>query len=94
MTATTTQTVQPDIQYAPNREKYENRSKLRLQGEELAKSLPPGFPSKLTGDLVWEGSDVAGRYDWVYALNSEELEEVEAALNHFKCASTIRKVLT
>ncbi|CAK3972351.1 Taurine hydroxylase SAT17 [Lecanosticta acicola] len=75
---------QPDIDYAPNLDKYLARVQQRQQSEDLEKSLPDGFPSRLHSDLVWTGEDIAEKYDWTYVLNDAELQEIEAALKHFK----------
>ena len=77
---------QPDISYAPNLEKYQARTASRLAEGNLPKTLPEGFPSKLQGDLVWEGETLAETYDWTYVLSEEQLDEIEAALRHFKGA--------
>ena len=78
---------QPDIDYAPNVEKYQARVKRRTEGERLNSSLPAGFPSRLDSPLVWDGADIATKYNWVYELNEDEVAEIEAALAHFKCLS-------
>ncbi|KAI8935842.1 hypothetical protein NX059_007359 [Plenodomus lindquistii] len=75
---------QPDIDYAPDYDKYLARTKRRLESEELNKTLPPGFPEKLESDLVWDKTDIASRFDWTYSLTKDDLEEVESALQHFK----------
>ncbi|KAL3493899.1 hypothetical protein BJX62DRAFT_248704 [Aspergillus germanicus] len=75
---------QPDIQYLPDPIKYAARTKRRLATEDLPKSLPEGFPTKLDSDLVWDGNNLAESYDWNYHLSDKDLEEVEAALVHFK----------
>ena len=76
---------QPDIQYAPDFEKYQARGKLRLQSETLPKTVPDGFPEKLSGDMVWDGKDLKDRYNWTYELSDAEIEEIEGGLAHFKC---------
>lgn len=86
MSTTTVQAVskQPDIQYAPDFEKYQARTKLRLQSQDLPTTLPDGFPSQLTGGLVWEGKTLKDKYNWTYELNSTEVQEIEEGLAHFK----------
>jgi hypothetical protein len=80
---------QPDIEYAPNYDKWRARTQRRLQTEKgLTKvGLPDGFPKKLISELVWEGDELqkTGRYDWTYELSEPELEEIEDALKHFSC---------
>jgi hypothetical protein len=75
----------PDIAYTPDWEKYQARTKKRLATENLAQTLPAGFPSKLKSDFVWDGESIKGKYDWVYELNANDITEVEDALQYFKC---------
>lgn len=75
---------QPDIDYTPDHEKYLARVKRRLATEKLDDSLPPVFPMKLDSDLVWDNTDIHSRFDWVYKLTASDLDEIEAALQHFK----------
>jgi hypothetical protein len=79
---------QPDIEYIPNYEKYLARVKRRIENEALQKTLPSGFPKRLDGDLVWDGRDIAEKYDWVYELSTNEIEEIEQGLKHFKGLSS------
>jgi hypothetical protein len=76
---------QPDIDYTPNLDKYHARVKRRQETENLEKSLPDGFPRQLQSKLVWNGADIKSRYNWTYELNTQEIEEIEEALAHFKC---------
>jgi len=78
---------QPDIDYAPDLDKYLARVARRKATEELTSQLPDGFPQELKSDLVWDGSYIADKYNFVYELNAEELQEIEDALKHFKCES-------
>jgi len=75
---------QPDIEYTPDHDKYLARVKFRHENEKLDKTLPPGFPSKLDSELVWDGNDLAERYDWNYQLTLDDITEIESALRHFK----------
>ncbi|PKX92401.1 TauD/TfdA family dioxygenase [Aspergillus novofumigatus IBT 16806] len=75
---------QPDIQYHPDYEKYLARGQRRKATEDLPKSLPPGFPEKLSSPLVWEGKEIEKQDDWIYKLNDAQREEIHAALNSFK----------
>lgn len=93
MSSVQTDTVarQPDISYTPVFVKYQTRRSIRLAREELAsESLPPGFPEQLESSLVWEGRDLAEKYDWTYKLSTAEAEEIEKALKHYKCRHTAR----
>ncbi|KAL4796862.1 hypothetical protein BDV19DRAFT_397977 [Aspergillus venezuelensis] len=75
---------QPDIDYAPNYEKWQARAAQRLAEGGLETKVPEGFPEQLEGDLVWEDETLAESYDWTYVLNAEQLDEIERALVHFK----------
>lgn len=75
---------QPDIQYAPSFEKWQARASSRVKNENLTKTLPDGFPTELKGNLVWDGDSVADSYDWVYRLSTDELNEIDTAVAHFK----------
>lgn len=76
---------QPDIGYAPDLDKYLARVQRRRDTEKLESSLPVGFPTQLESDLVWDGKTIGERYNWTYELSEPEIEEIEAALAHFKC---------
>jgi hypothetical protein len=76
---------QPDIGYTPDHERYLARRKRRIATETLTKSLPPGFPERLESELVWDGNDLAGKYNWNYVLNDADVAEIKQALAHFKC---------
>lgn len=78
---------QPDIDYAPDYDKWQARAARRVAAGGLASKVPDGFPEQLTGDLVWDGRTLAESYDWTYVLNSEQLDEIDQALTHFKCRS-------
>lgn len=78
---------QPDIDYAPNFDKYLARVKRRTETEDLDGSLPPGFPERLESGLVWEGTEVGKEYDWIYQLSGADVDEIEGALKHFQCSS-------
>ena len=83
---TQTNAPQPDIGYKPDFEKYQARTKSRLQTESLDQTkLPSGLPQQLVSDLVWEGEGLADKYDWKYILSPEQVKELEDALTHFKC---------
>ncbi|KAJ5382592.1 Taurine catabolism dioxygenase TauD/TfdA [Penicillium concentricum] len=81
---TITVPTQPDIQYHPEYEKYKERTRRRKETETLQSTVPVGFPEKLVSPLVWEGKDVEKRDDWIYQLNDDQLDELDAALKSFK----------
>lgn len=75
---------QPDIQYHPDYEKYQERSRRRKANETLETTVPVGFPQKLISPLVWEGKEVVKGEKWVYHLKDDQLQEIDAALKSFK----------
>lgn len=76
--------IQPDIQYHPNFDKHTDRSRRRKATESLPRRVPEGFPEQLSSPLVWEGKDVEQREDWIFRLNDDQLDEIDAALKGFK----------
>lgn len=76
---------QPDITYHPDRQKWESRTRRRLEAEPSLPftPLPAGFPKKLVSPLVWEGKDWTSEGQWVYNLTSTHLDEINAAIKHF-----------
>lgn len=76
---------QPDIDSAPNFDKFVARTKYRKETEKLENSLPDGFPQQLDSKLVWDGNDIKDKYYYTYELNEHEVQEIEEALKHFKC---------
>lgn len=75
---------QPDIGYTPDHDKYLARVQRHLKGDNLSKTLPPGFPPELKSDLVWDNADIADRFNWKYELTTTDLGEIEKALKHFQ----------
>lgn len=83
MSTTATQT-QPDISYHPDFTKFQLRTE-RLKNQRPPNAgLPPGFPKKLEGPIVWEGKDFTNESEWTLPLNEENLEEIHNALLYFK----------
>ncbi|KAI8715107.1 TauD domain-containing protein [Fusarium sp. LHS14.1] len=78
---------QPDIGYTPNLDKYLARVKRRQETEKFETTLPEGFPKELVSDLVWDGKDLADKYDWNYHLTEADIEEIDEALKNFKSLS-------
>ncbi|KAK1987605.1 TfdA family taurine catabolism dioxygenase TauD [Colletotrichum cereale] len=83
-TVTVARPVQPDIQYAPDYQKFQARVARRSQEPGLPKTLPEGLPAQLKSDMVWEGATLASEHDWIYVLTPGQLDELDAALAHFK----------
>jgi len=43
-----------------------------------------GFPEKITGESAWYGKDLENATEkWIYRLNQEEIEELDAAVRNF-----------
>lgn len=77
---------QPDIEYQPDRAKWEARTARRLAADPSlpTKALPDGFPKELKSPLVWEGSDWTDEKKWAYQLTAFDLSEIADAVTHFK----------
>ena len=80
---------QPDIAYTPDWDKYQARVQRRRASEDLAQTLPDGFPAKLDSTLAWDGADVAERYDYAYHLTDPDLTEIHEALTYFRCKISV-----
>ncbi|KAH7175047.1 uncharacterized protein B0J16DRAFT_292961 [Fusarium flagelliforme] len=70
--------------YAPDHAQYLARGRRRQEAEQLEKTVPKGFPQKLTGGLVWDPKTIGDVYDWNYQLTADDLKEINDALQHFK----------
>eukprot|EP01103_Thecamoeba_quadrilineata_P017565 TRINITY_DN629_c0_g1_i1.p1 TRINITY_DN629_c0_g1~~TRINITY_DN629_c0_g1_i1.p1 ORF type:complete len:398 (-),score=67.41 TRINITY_DN629_c0_g1_i1:93-1286(-) len=47
------------------------------------------FPQKITGESVWYGEDLENDLDkWMYHLNQEEINEIDAAVHNFLSSKT------
>lgn len=79
---------QPDIEYQPDRTKWEARTARRLAADPSLpnKPLPAGYPKKLESPLVWEGSDWKDEKQWIYPLSASDLSEIAHAVKHFRSA--------
>ncbi|KAL4921861.1 hypothetical protein BDW62DRAFT_218502 [Aspergillus aurantiobrunneus] len=76
--------LQPDINYAPDYDKWQARAARRVAAGGLPSKVPEGLPEQLAGDMVWEGETLAETYDWTYVFSSEQLVEIDQALAHFQ----------
>ena len=72
------------LAYTPDRAQYEARGKRRQQNEQLETEVPEGFPTKLTGQLVWSAESIRDTFNWDYVLTVDDLQEINNALRHFK----------
>jgi hypothetical protein len=79
---------QPDIAYHPNFDRYQVRSQHRQKTEKLPTTLPSGFPQQLSSPLVWEGKEVENSNDWIVELTEAQLDEIDQALDRFRCKWT------
>ena len=77
---------QTDIEYHPDRAKWQARTARRLGDDAslLTTVLPEGFPKELDSPLVWEGKAWKDDRQWVYELSAAELKEVDDAVKHFR----------
>lgn len=81
-----------DISYEVDEDAFRRRSAARVAAGGLATSVPPGWPTRVDGPLVWTGADY-DRVDestYVYHLHPENMLEIDGALQHFKCKDTPR----
>ncbi|KAF7305190.1 Clavaminate synthase-like protein [Mycena kentingensis (nom. inval.)] len=87
MSTTETMTLppQPDISYHPDLEKFKARTARRLAEDPTLpqQALPPGFPAKTEGPIVWDGKDWTDESQWVYNLSQTQLDEIDQAVAHF-----------
>lgn len=82
---------QPDIAYLPDREKWQTRSARRLVQHPTLPATPlkEGFPVKYISPLAWEGKDWTDESQWVHNLSTEQLKEIDDAVQHFHGKDTI-----
>ena len=59
-----------------------------LRSHSSAQSAPDVLAPTVTGDMVWEGAELK---DYVNQLTNAEVEEIEAAVHHFKCRQSRRQ---
>lgn len=75
------------VGYVPDRELHEARleaSTKRLLASGEVNALAKGWPSVLTGPMVWSGYDMEKTNHWVYTFSSNDITEVRSALAHCK----------
>ncbi|KAK4222793.1 hypothetical protein QBC38DRAFT_460039 [Podospora fimiseda] len=75
-----------DIQYDVDEAKFTARTEARLKANPslLSYSVPPGWPTKLTGPLIWSSSSFPHESTYVYHLTPSDKSEILSALSHFK----------
>ncbi len=82
-----------DINYAIDEAKYKERSERIVAAGNLPTSVPAGFPSSVSGPLVWTGGDFKNDTEYVLPLWNDDVEEIKSALKHFKGMSAIPRSL-
>lgn len=75
------------IDYEFDDAKYAARTEAVLRAGKLERTLPPEFPSSVSGPLVWSGGDFS-EDDYVVHLSERCQAEVKRALRYFRCKST------
>lgn len=81
--------VRPDIDWIPSYKVFKERVQ-RLASLPLNRptTLPRGWPSEITSERVWSGSDFASEDDYVVRLTPSDISEIESALSFFKSLSS------
>lgn len=74
---------QPDIDYYPNFENFQKRSRRNVEAAPL-KGLPTGFPETLKTPAAWEPSIEQDESKWIFHVAVEEIEEVLGAMHYFE----------
>jgi hypothetical protein len=72
------------IDYAFDKTLYAARREARLSAGGLESDVPPGWPKKLEGPLIWTSSDFPSQDAYTYYLTEQDREEIREALSHFK----------
>ncbi|KAK3954269.1 hypothetical protein QBC32DRAFT_232702 [Pseudoneurospora amorphoporcata] len=82
---TTSPIVRPVIDWIPSYKVFKERVQ-RLAALHLNRptTVPAGWPSKITSERVWSGSDFKSEDDYVVKLSQEDISEIESALSYFK----------
>ena len=73
-----------NISYEPNEAEYLERVKNRLKTAVLSTEVPQGWPTQLSGPLVWTTDDFQNENEFVYHLSDADKAEIVDALTHFK----------
>lgn len=73
-----------DIEYEVDEAKYRARSTARVKAGGLPTSVPDGWPTKLSGPLVWTSNSFPSEDEYVYHLTPSDKTEILAALAFFK----------
>lgn len=73
-----------DIEYEFDDAKYAARTKAVLCAGGLEKEVPRGFPTSVSGPMVWSGVDFS-EDDYVVQLSEKCRAEIKTALRYFRC---------
>ncbi|KAF7548799.1 hypothetical protein G7Z17_g6838 [Cylindrodendrum hubeiense] len=73
-----------DIGYEVNEDAFMRRSEARLAGGGLPSAVPSGFPTQMSGPLVWDKDSFPDETEYVYYLTEADKEEIHLALAYFK----------
>lgn len=77
--------VRPDIDWIPSYKVFAERvQRLAQMNLNRPTTLPAGWPSEITSERVWSGSDFQSEDDYVVKLTQEDIAEIERALEYFK----------
>lgn len=66
---------------------YRKRVQASLAAGNLATKVPAGWPTQLSGPLVWKRGDFSDENEYVYHLTDEDKLEISYALKIFKGSS-------
>ncbi|KAM7211774.1 hypothetical protein V8F06_012841 [Rhypophila decipiens] len=77
--------VRPEIGWFPSYKVYKDRvERLKFLEPNRPTTLPAGWPLQVDSERAWSGSDFKSEDDYVFHFTTEDLKEIEAALDHFK----------
>lgn len=75
----------PDIEWHPSFSTYQARvARLAQSADSRPTELPEAFPAQIKSPRAWTGSDFADPELFLVRLSTEDIEELRAALAHFK----------
>ncbi|KAH8698550.1 hypothetical protein BGW36DRAFT_460448 [Talaromyces proteolyticus] len=72
------------IKFHPDSADYETRRTTRICQGGLKQDVPAGWPTTVSGPLVWEGSNFHSDAEFVYHLSKSDKNEIRCALKQVK----------
>lgn len=76
----------PDIEWHPSYKTYQARvARLAKSARTRPIAVPEGFPDQVMSARAWTGSDFADPDKFVVQLSADDVDEIKAALEFFKC---------